>query len=458
MDTHYILNRLALKQPVIEDYQQLFAIAKPFIMGSESEYGVGQDVDGEPVLDFARLPQVLLNGGEVYHDCGHLEYASPEVSNSAGLVACYEAGKVFCHREKFSHQLFCNNNVWEGNTFAAHENYFTKLPRSQWHRLVPLLVARTVFAGAGWQTNTAFLISQRALFISEVESENTTQRRGIINTRREPLGQVEGYDRLHIICGDATMSEVATFMRFGIVALTLELLELNAFPNIQYDMEFAVSDFQQISRKISDWWLKGITRGSKEALVVLDSIVLRAKELFAGRDFVTNVLLATLEDTITRLGRNPRELTGRIDWVTKLKLLELFANDADGDNPEWLKSQDMAYHDLDPETGLYWFLRDEALPNLRMERLLSNAVIERATFEPPKDTRANARGKIAKFLKQTRGRMMAGGNMWNRIMVSSYHDLADREIVDVDEPTPNPFNPYPEVVERVKAKLKMAIG
>ena len=53
---------------------------------------------------------------------------------------------------------------------------------------------------------------------------------------------------------------------------------------------------------------------------------------------------------------------------------------------------------------------------------------------------------------------MAGGNMWNRIMVSSYHDLADREIVDVDEPTPNPFNPYPEVVERVKAKLKMAIG
>lgn len=225
MDTQYILNRLALKQPLIENCQQLFAPVRPLIMGSESEYGVGQDADGEPLLDLARLPQILINGGEVYHDCGHLEYASPEVSNPAALVAYYGAGKIFCRRENYSHRLFCNNNDWEGNTFAAHENYFTTLPRSQWHKLVPALIARTVFAGAGWQTNTGFRISQRALFISEVESEHTTQRRGIINTRREPLGQVKGYDRLHIICGDATMSEIATFMKFGVIALALELIE-----------------------------------------------------------------------------------------------------------------------------------------------------------------------------------------------------------------------------------------
>lgn len=451
MDTQYILNRLALKQPLIENCQQLFAPVRPFIMGSESEYGVGQGLDGELVLDMACLPQVLFNGGEAYHDCGHLEYASPEVSNPAALVAYYEAGKVFCHREKFSHRLICNNNDWEGNTFAAHENYFTTLPRSQWHKLVPVLIARTVFAGVGWQTNTGFHISQRALFISEVISESTTQRRGIINTRREPLGQVAGYDRLHIICGDATMSELATFMRFGIVALALELLEENAFPNIQYDLDWAVSDFHQISAQLYDWWLKGVSRHSKDALAVLNSIVSRAKELFAGRDFITDVLLVVLADTIARLGREPRELVGRVDWVTKLHLLETFIGGIDGDITEWLKSQDMAYHDLNPEVGLYWFLRDEAELSLRMERLLSNAVIEYAVSEPPRDTRANARGQIAKLLKSTH-RLMAGG-MWIHITVSSYHPLANRDMLDVDAPTPNPFYPYPEVVKQVRKKL-----
>lgn len=455
--THYLRNCLSRKQPPIIDPHQLFEVAKPRIQGSECELGVGQGLDGEPVLDFARLPQALANGGRVYQDCGHVEYASPEVSNPAALVGYYEAGKVLCHRGGYSDRLFCNNNDWYGNTFAAHENYYTNLPRSQWYRLLPILIARSVFAGAGWYTSQGFHICQRALFISEVESETTTQHRGIINTRREPLGHVKGYDRLHIICGDATMSEFATFMRFGIVSLALELLESNAFPEIKYDPVFAVSDFHHISSKISGWWLKGITQGHKDALAVLDAVVRRGKELLTGCDFVTDLLLIVLEDTISKLGTDPFELVGRVDWVTKLHILNAFAGDGNGGDEMKLKNQDMAYHDLDPETGLYWFLRDEATGSLRMERLVSNSVIEYAVSEPPKDTRARARGEVVKLLKQRRrhGKMMAGGDMWNRIAISSYSQQANREITDVDEPTPNPFHTYMDAVHRIKQKLSL---
>ena len=53
----------------------------------------------------------------------------------------------------------------------------------------------------------------------------TTLRRPIINTRDEPHADPDRWRRLHVIIGDATMLEVATYLRLGTTSLVLWLIE-----------------------------------------------------------------------------------------------------------------------------------------------------------------------------------------------------------------------------------------
>ena len=53
----------------------------------------------------------------------------------------------------------------------------------------------------------------------------TTLKRPIINTRDEPHADAERYRRLHVIIGDANISQVATFVKLGSTALLLAVLE-----------------------------------------------------------------------------------------------------------------------------------------------------------------------------------------------------------------------------------------
>ena len=49
----------------------------------------------------------------------------------------------------------------------------------------------------------------------------TTLKRPIINTRDEPHADAEKYRRLHVIIGDANLSEVATFLKLGTTSIVL---------------------------------------------------------------------------------------------------------------------------------------------------------------------------------------------------------------------------------------------
>ncbi|GIR35060.1 MAG: hypothetical protein CM15mP49_04450 [Actinomycetota bacterium] len=53
----------------------------------------------------------------------------------------------------------------------------------------------------------------------------TTLKRPIINTRDEPHADATKYRRLHVICGDANMSEVATFLKVGSTSILLAMIE-----------------------------------------------------------------------------------------------------------------------------------------------------------------------------------------------------------------------------------------
>src|SRR2546430_4180951 len=112
-----------------------------------------------------------------------------------------------------------------------------------WDRIVaatlPFLITRQIFAGAGKMGIEAesatsqpgvFQLSQRADFFSVLVSIDTMNRRPIINTRDEPHADSDRYRRLHVIVGDANMSEIAAALKIGTTALVLDLLEADACP------------------------------------------------------------------------------------------------------------------------------------------------------------------------------------------------------------------------------------
>ena len=96
---------------------------------------------------------------------------------------------------------------------------------------MPFFVSRQVFTGAGKvgaENNTEhcdYQISQRADFLETEVGLETMHSRPIINTRDEPHADPEKYRRLHVIVGDANMSEVSNYLKCGTMAIVLSMIE-----------------------------------------------------------------------------------------------------------------------------------------------------------------------------------------------------------------------------------------
>src|SRR5438067_10022147 len=102
----------------------------------------------------------LLNGGRLYLDMGHLEYATPECRSVRDLVAHDLAGDAMLHtavEEMHATEAvsFLKNNIdhHTGATFGCHENYLMRRD-VQFHpevvgTLLAFLATRQIFTGAG---------------------------------------------------------------------------------------------------------------------------------------------------------------------------------------------------------------------------------------------------------------------------------------------------------------------
>ena len=85
--------------------------------------------------------------------------------------------------------------------------------------LTPFFVTRQVICGAGRvgmgqdSSRPGYQISQRADFFETEVGLETTIRRPIINTRDEPHATADKYRRLHVIIGDANLSQVSNYLK-----------------------------------------------------------------------------------------------------------------------------------------------------------------------------------------------------------------------------------------------------
>src|SRR5437870_12378099 len=98
--------------------------------------------------------------------------------------------------------------------------------------VMPHFVSRQISTGAGkvgsevtHDQDVPFQLSQRADFFEEEVGLETTLKRPIVNTRDEPHADAQKYRRLHVIVGDANLAEVTTYLKLGVTALVLAMIE-----------------------------------------------------------------------------------------------------------------------------------------------------------------------------------------------------------------------------------------
>ncbi len=97
--------------------------------------------------------------------------------------------------------------------------------------LTPFFVTRQIVCGPGRVgigqdgRGEGFQISQRADFFEVEVGLETTLKRPIINTRDEPHADADKYRRLHVIIGDANLSEISTYLKVGTTSLVLAMIE-----------------------------------------------------------------------------------------------------------------------------------------------------------------------------------------------------------------------------------------
>ncbi len=361
------------------------------ILGTEHELGmaIGNCWDLEKKEISLTLPGFVSNGGRIYMDCSHIEICTPETRNPFQTLVYEKAMELLCLKGEYVSRIYKNNVDNNGNTWGAHENYFTSLKDAELYGLIPFFVTRQIMTGAGRQ-NGGFHISQRASFICQNISHNTIQARGIICIRQEE--EYKGRRRIHIIVNEGNMCEGAILLKLGTARLMFELAEQKKLPKklAEYDLSSAVEDIRRISESTSNWQLSGIKMKATE----LQYLCYEAcNKHYKGRDEGTDIVLKLWSDTLEKLERDPRELFGRLDWVTKKLIFDSLQEEGEI-KEESLKCHDIEYHNISREEGLFFLWQKAG----KIEKYFSDKLIERAMYKPPRDTRAFFRGNLIKKL------------------------------------------------------------
>ena len=354
---------------------------------------------------------ILTNGARLYVDHAHPEYSTPECTSPLDIVTWDKAGEQValdaCRFASVAGEgdllLYKNNTDNKGASYGAHENYLVRrsTPFGEIVRhLTPFFVTRQVICGAGRVGlgqdghGDGFQLSQRADFFEVEVGLETTLKRPIINTRDEPHADPEKYRRLHVIIGDANLSETSTYLKVGTTALVLAMIE-DRFITRDLGISRPVASLKQVSHDSSLTHLLDVGEGrSMTAVQVQWEFLTLARAyvehtLGSDADAQTLDVLDRWESTLDRLERDPFELADELDWVAKLKLLNSYR---DRDGLAWSDAKlhliDLQYADLRPEKGLYHRL----VMLGRMKRLVDTTVVDQAMHEPPLDTRAYFRG------------------------------------------------------------------
>ena len=394
-----------------------------------------------PEDDIGLANSILPNGARFYVDHAHPEYSSPECSNPRDAVIWDKAGERILDMAaaKAAHMLpggagriliTKNNTDGKGAAYGMHENYMLdrSVPFGEVVRqLTPFFVTRQVMVGAGRIGNefdlegVDYQISQRADFFEVEVGLETTLKRPIVNTRDEPHADPDRFRRLHVIIGDANMSEPCTYVKLGSTALVLSMIEDGFLPDPPALAE-PVKSLHAVSHDLTCSRPVTLKDGRSATPIEVQWHYLEHAKKYCehveGAPVWGADVLALWERLITALEDDPMSLDGVVDWVTKYRILERYrARDGLDWSADKLKVVDVQYHDVRLDKGLY----NRLAAGGRVERLVDETEIRHAVPNPPDDTRAYFRGRC---LEKYHDQVAAAG--WDSIIFDVGRDTLQR--------------------------------
>lgn len=448
------------------------------IYGLENEYGVTCTLKGQRrlspdevsrvifrrVVSWGRSSNVFLeNGARLYLDVGsHPEYATPECDSIKDLVIHDKAGELILARlvelaeDKLNEEgirgtiyLVKNNTDSAGNSYGCHENYLIKRTEdlAKYSEIViPFLISRQIYAGAGKIINTAkgalFTLSQRAEHIWEGVSSATTRSRPIINTRDESHADAEKYRRLHVIVGDSNMNQCATFLKVGTAALILRAIEDKGVTFRDMTLDNPVRAIREISHDITLKKKVKLLNGRELTAIEIQNEYLDRIIKFADHNGLpeeeSNILKQWIR-TMRLLESDPIQLEPEIDWMSKHRLIEDYRTKKRISMSSPLVAlMDIQYHDTNRDRGLYYLMEKRGY----VKTVADLKDIENAVENPPSTTRAFLRGS---FVKQAKLKNRDFTVDWLHLKLN---DQSQRTILLKD-----PFKSHDERVDKLIANL-----
>ena len=444
------------------------------IFGIENEYGVTCTFRGQRrlspdevarylfrrVVSWGRSSNVFLeNGARLYLDVGsHPEYATPECDTPLQAIEHDKAGEriledlVRSAEERLHDEgiagdisLFKNNTDSAGNSYGCHENYlvarvgeFQRLADA----LIPFLVSRQVFAGAGKVLQTPrgaiFSLAQRAEHIWEGVSSATTRSRPIINTRDEPHADAERFRRLHVIVGDSNMNEFTAWLKVATCDLVLRMLEEQSVIR-ELTLDNPIRAIREISHDVTGTTPVRLASGRELSALQIQQAYLERVERFVQTSYPgdddAKLVLSEWRRVLEQLVDDPMRLGTELDWVAKYRLIDAYRtrHDLPLADPR-VAMVDLAYHNVARDRGLYYLLERQG----RVRRMLDEDAITVAKDTAPPHTRAALRGR---FVRQAKARRRDYTVDWVHLKLN---DQAQRTVLCKD-----PFTYEDERVDRL---------
>ncbi|MCA1812990.1 MAG: proteasome accessory factor PafA2 family protein [Halobacteriales archaeon] len=394
---------------------------EPLIQGTEHEYTLFSHKMNPLGIDPHRLAleqirssdlsvqgEFLRNGSRCYFDVGHLEISTPETLNFMDCVRWEKAGEkiVDLARIKLEQDHNVKVNAYKNNTdpdgvsYGSHENYCVQrqleFPEMFIKKLVPHLVSRIIFTGAGDVIEGRYVLSPCAYLTSQLVSGGNLYNTGILHTRDEPHADPARFRRLHVIIGDALMGEVPLMLRHFTTSLVLRAMEqgkLNDAPQLADPLADMWRMVEQVDP--SKWRLE-LRDGKKVAPMDIQRYFLgNVEDLIDTRE--EKDALSTWEFVLEKLEKNDiKSLMRKVEWMSRLKEVERILQTKLGDKRDGQEVENIEiaackqYSEVGESRSLFYGLQQSG----QIDRVLTDEQIRAAIYEPPRNTRAAVRVKI----------------------------------------------------------------
>lgn len=355
---------------------------------------------------------VLRNGGLCYIHANLFEVCTPECRNALEVVAYDKACEAYARLASWALEEMSGKKVhiYKTNiafdpkrevnytTIGSHENYLVERKSyiEKSHLLVPYLILRQVFCGAGGYVNGSYLISPRTLFPKKVYSETSVDY-PIISTRDESH-TIEEYGRAHVVNSEGARSEYTTFLKHSITSYVLKTLELDRLKDLPKIDEPLITN-KEISKNLNGDWKVPIKNGvSIKITDYLNTFYLEQIE----RVFEDNCpqdhdkkALNEFKWVLRKLDEGLVEsLDTSIEWVIKMDLCENKLVDMSleqGLNTENAKETAQFQY-----TAVTDPLFEELVDRNGLKTMVSEKDVRKAFLYPPDDSRGKLRVALAK--------------------------------------------------------------